>query len=403
MAGLFLFVLIYFWFRRNRKGDTFGLIPATFLLASVGFSGWHCLGSGDYDALLVLFLTCQILFYHLYSISGSKDKNKYLLLVVFSISLAVWTKGIAGVFFAPILFIWWLVHRAWRWHSTAALIAFFGLLLFGVSSFYLIREFLEPGFFSWIIKNELGGRYIHNGEGLNTDPKLYLKLAQSRVGPLLWVFLITILPGILLAKRESRMQLLYFGSIGLFYLIIIQLSKAKVPHYDLPLYPIMAIMTGISLEQITKRLTLSKRAERLKPLAISALILLTFGLHYGRMFPEKLTDRAWNCSFEWCQTAHYLQNRLNNSESGDFILFESGYHADHWWYVQRFVDLGNEASYCGTIADLRIELAKHNRPENTDIIINQMDLMVQVQDSLGATIVGDVANLKVYRVPLSNE
>ena len=47
---------------------------------------------------------------------------------------------------------------------------------------------------------------------------------------------------------EPRRVCSFLGLLALFYLIVISTSRTKFPWYDIPLYPVIAMVVGIALE-----------------------------------------------------------------------------------------------------------------------------------------------------------
>jgi 4-amino-4-deoxy-L-arabinose transferase-like glycosyltransferase len=114
------------------------IISVFILITSEGYSGHHVTRTGDYDSLLILFMTLYCLYFYLY-LETNKIKNLYLAFLF--IALSVLTKSVAGILFLPALFIYVLVRKQLLplltnkhfYFGTAALI---GL----IASYYVLRE-----------------------------------------------------------------------------------------------------------------------------------------------------------------------------------------------------------------------------------------------------------------------
>ena len=103
----FFTLIIFFRFLKSTFNSSFlALIPVFVLLTNTGFLGEHAARNGDYDALLTLFTTTSALcFYRMLQ----TNQVKYFYYFFFSLTLAVLTKGVAGLLFLPAYFVFTLV------------------------------------------------------------------------------------------------------------------------------------------------------------------------------------------------------------------------------------------------------------------------------------------------------
>jgi 4-amino-4-deoxy-L-arabinose transferase-like glycosyltransferase len=75
-----------------------GLLAGLALLTSKGFVAGHVARTGDYEALLLLFTTSQVLAVFAWL---QTRQRRFLFLAGATVGLAVLTKGIAGLLFLP--------------------------------------------------------------------------------------------------------------------------------------------------------------------------------------------------------------------------------------------------------------------------------------------------------------
>jgi 4-amino-4-deoxy-L-arabinose transferase-like glycosyltransferase len=76
---------------RNWRG---GVLACAVLITSGGYVQWHVARSGDYDALLILFQTAQLMLFFNYA---EHRKPRHWWAFVIAVILAVMTKGVAGL------------------------------------------------------------------------------------------------------------------------------------------------------------------------------------------------------------------------------------------------------------------------------------------------------------------
>jgi 4-amino-4-deoxy-L-arabinose transferase-like glycosyltransferase len=246
--------LLFFFGKKYFKDTHIGLASSLVLIASMGYAESHIATSGDYDALLVLWLTTASLLYFTYV--QDIDKNKKLIYpIVIAITLAVLTKGIAGLLFLPGLFLYTL------WTGNVKKILFskdlykaLTIFVVVISTYYLGREFFNPGYISAVIENEVTGRFLNIVDSEPYSYWFYLeKLLEFRYIP--WIYVLPL--SIILTLFSKKKLIKQFSIFAIFYLItfflIISESETKQLWYDAPLYPIMAIIIGASLVEFFQR------------------------------------------------------------------------------------------------------------------------------------------------------
>ena len=147
------------------KNKLWGFIAVIILVTSPGYISTHITRTGDYDALLTLFTTIYCLAFYLFLESEWKKKNIFLLISFAGITFAVMTKGVAGLFYIPILFLYTLFRKK-LFTTLKNPFFYFGLLFFilFVGGFYFLREMSSPGFLKAVYENELGGRFLNTVE-----------------------------------------------------------------------------------------------------------------------------------------------------------------------------------------------------------------------------------------------
>jgi len=256
--------------RSYRYGFAAGLV----LIVLPGYVGFHASRTADYDALLSLGTTGAFLSIWL----AAERDSRYLLLTWFFLTLAVLTKGIAGLLIAPgLACIALLRYRAIPWLQTRWFWLGFVFFVFVILAYYLGRDSLQPGYLEAVWNNELGGRFAQTNEGHDHPWYYYLGVLVRHVGfggGFLLLF------GVVLAvKAESdRVRLAARDALiaALFLGVVLSSSQSKLDWYLVPMHPLLALAAGLGWADWLgdfKTLSYPKKS------AVFVLILLFFATY----------------------------------------------------------------------------------------------------------------------------
>ncbi|MCR9286085.1 MAG: glycosyltransferase family 39 protein [Bacteroidetes bacterium] len=247
LAALFTVLLLIWFSKKYLSTPLVGIFASLILITTNGFIVKHVSRTGDYDSLLVFFMTIQALFFWLFieSENNSKKKN-YILLFGLSIVCSVLTKSVVGLMFLPALFIYALIQKKlrnvflfkWTWFAILGSLA----LILG---YYFIREHYNPGYFQAVWENELGGRYLKTVEKHKAPFGWYFeRLISTQFIPWIYILPLAIWVGF---KGEPQIKKITLFSILIVvsFLLAISMAGTKLYHYDAPIYPFLAILMGI--------------------------------------------------------------------------------------------------------------------------------------------------------------
>ncbi len=288
LAGLGTCLLVFFFLKRNvNLGIAF--LGAMILATTNGYVHHHVTRTGDYDALLVFFLTVSgmSLFYFC-----KKQSPKSLYLFFFSLMLAVLTKGIAGLLFAPA----YLVFLIWKKH----LIPLFknkhfytGILIFllPILAFYLGREHQNTGYLEAVFANELGGRFLEVNEG-NSGAGMgywfYFHYLYEHLG--LWLaFLVGALFSIWKWKGSIQNIGIFSLIMSLCYFAVITISKTKLYWYDAPLFPFLAVSSACFIAFLFQKIE-SKKIKQLLVFLVCSCVAYTYFNIIQKTNPPRETE-----------------------------------------------------------------------------------------------------------------
>jgi hypothetical protein len=142
--------------------------------------------------------------------------------------------------------------------------------LSAAGSWYALREAVSPGYLAAVLANE-GMRYVETIEG-HTRSWLFFprQLAAHRFVP--WALLLPV-AWLLLLHVERRLAW-WAACVGGAFLALIETAETKLPWYDLPVLPILALVLGkAGAIALRHGLALLRPA---RPGLVAAMILATF-------------------------------------------------------------------------------------------------------------------------------
>ncbi len=252
IAALFTCFALFIFLKFYLKNSLLGIISMFVLITSTGYVTIHGTRTGDYDALLTLFLTANIFF--LFSFIETK-RNIFIYMFFITLGFSVLTKSSAGLFYLPGVFLFILFDRKLLFflknkHVYFSLFIFLGM----IGGYYLLRENINPGYLKAVYENELGGRFKAQTDGEPEKEKLfYLKNLGNDLKR--FDFWYPFLPfGFLIGLLNQNKKLfrlsLYISLLLFFHSLVLIFSKTKYHWYDTPWYPLMSILVAISIYQI---------------------------------------------------------------------------------------------------------------------------------------------------------
>ena len=348
LSGLFTVWLIFFFCLRQFKNEFIAVYSVLVLITSKGYIDFHVTRTGDYDAMLIFFETAYLLFFIQYILEkNAKTKLVFLYLSAMTFLLAVFTKGIAGLFFMPAIFIFLLVQKELinvlkdKHFYYALLLCLTPLLIY-----FPYREHLAKGYYEAVWKMELFGRYT-DGDGDNSRLTMtFLEKLNYYIGRMYeseylpWFYLVPfgVVASNLLNKNAKKIALLLFIN-ALIFLTIMTFSNSKKEWYESPIYPCLAIIVGIGMTWLfdnfkTINLPIVKRFPFISN---SIFIVLIFTIPYFKIiekiyffedtlfdwqkrqyrpFMLKIKDNIYDViQIDYNPTIDFTKHNLNNSET----------------------------------------------------------------------------------------
>jgi len=235
------------------KNRWIGGLGSLILLSSMGFPEIHIGRSGDYDALLTMWVFGAIIFSFKY-LENWQKKNLYFAGLFWL--LAVMTKGVAGLMMLPALLVYSIItgkllkvlRDKYFW-----LTIFFMIL--AVAGYYFGREHFNPGYLKAVFDEEFIGRYQRDVGSGGANFWYYWKLMASfRFQK--WIYFVPVsIFGYFLTKEKmvkNWILLTYLAAVS--YFVIISGSETKQYWYDAQLYPLASLLVATLMVLILRKI-----------------------------------------------------------------------------------------------------------------------------------------------------
>jgi 4-amino-4-deoxy-L-arabinose transferase-like glycosyltransferase len=265
----------FFFFKKLNLRWTIPLLAAAVLLTSQGFIREHTARFGDYDALLSFTLFSFFCCWFLYL---QKQQRKFIYWSVFFFVLAILSKGSAALPILPGILIFTIVSGGFKTirndRKAFLLSVLAGILVIGF--IYGIRDHYSPGYLSQALQGELISAPFSNVQGHEGPFGYYIDyLWTEGFSRYMIFFLLAVACNLIFFSRNTLIYRLTLYTLcgTLSYLLIISFMQTKLPWYDAPLYPMLALITGLALANTFEYLFGNK-----KPLFRYLLFIVIFGL-----------------------------------------------------------------------------------------------------------------------------
>jgi 4-amino-4-deoxy-L-arabinose transferase-like glycosyltransferase len=394
IAGISTALIMVYFISKYLGSNVYGVISILIMITSLGYiTGDHTVRTGDYEGLLALFSTIMVFCWFLYIEVNSYKQRRYLFLFFLFLILAVYTKGIAGFFFVPGLFLHAVITgRLPGLLRDKNIYAGIALSVIIMGAYYLIRELHNPGYFKAVIVNEVTGRYFEIKEGHKGDLMFYFQnLVSGRFSNWHYLLIPGIIVGFLSKDFFIRRFIIFLLTLILSYYTIISLSKTKIIWYDYPLFPFLSMLAGYFVYFIFKKIK-NFELTRLKyrhPIFSLLLLSLVFIFPYYNMYKavtissfEKKKKSFYRITY-MLRDASYKKINLDN-----YNLAEYGYKAHNDFYLKKLAD-----SDC----DIK-RVSAEKLGEGDSIIVYQNEIIKILDERYIYTEIKDIDGVKFLHI-----
>lgn len=202
-----------------------------------------------FDMALTFFTTIALFEFYRAAVTENQSERRWRCLIMYAATaLATLVKGPIGIAIpGMVIFCYLLIARKWRLLSEIHVIL--GALVFCaiVVPVYLWAEFKNPGYLQYFLWEENVLRFFT--PHFQRDQPWYYYFFVIAVGFLPWSIII---PAIVKAhwKKNIEDRDLFLILWIVLPLIFFSLSNSKLPHYVLPIFPPLAILTAARLKEI---------------------------------------------------------------------------------------------------------------------------------------------------------
>lgn len=312
-----------------------GFAAVLVLITAHGYVGIHSARTGDYDPIVTMFTTFYCLSFFIFTETG---KNKWLLFTFIGLTFAVMTKGVVGVLFLPALFMYAVIKKR-LWSTLRNKWFYSGLVLFLITvlGYYYLREHYNPGYMHAVWENELGGRYLSTIEEHQAIFWFYINnLIDSRFS--YWIVLLIPAIALGLTSKEPRVKnITQFLTLAIvIFLLIISTAKTKLYWYDVPLYPLFALIIGNMIKAMYDLVKSLKAANPSKYYVVKYLgILPLFIYPYSSIVrssykPVEENEGEWHTY----RIEYYMQQAERGQRNLDnYSLYYTLYEAPQLFYI----------------------------------------------------------------------
>ena len=390
IAAFLTCILLLFVSIKYLNNFWLGFITVLVLITSHGYINLHVTRTGDYDALLTLFTASCCVFFFLFI---ETSKGRYLYLFFVTLSLAVLTKSIAGMFFIPALIIYAVAQKKMRYiirnkHFYAGM----GIFLFLVVGYYLLREYKNSGYLPAVQKNELGGRYLNVIEEHKASFWYYYR---NFIDFQLSAWYIWVPGGFLLGlfhKEKKIFRLTVFLILLLTtYFIVISAAQTKLEWYDAPMYPFLSMIIAICIYSIFNYL--KKKAFLQKYVKYNIFPFIFLGViylkPYIKIFNKTFLPKEYSWEKEFYSVGYFLQDAVKGKYNIDgHYLLHDGYNAHNMFYVKILNDQGNTIAF-----------KDWKSLEKDDLVIaHQQEVKSYIQDHYLYEIQNTIDNITIFEI-----
>jgi len=335
LAAFFTCITLLILSVKYLKNFWFGVFCALALVTTAGFINNHTARTGDYDALLTLFLTlcCFSFFAFLQTL-----KTKYLYFFFLLFSLAFLTKSAAALIILPGLFIYTVTQKKLLFllKNKHLYMGLLGFLTLG-GGYFLLREIYNPGYIEAAWKNDFGGRFLDSIEQHKQGFWFYITYKFN-----LWLMFIPfgIVTGLLNKDKRIKHLTLFSTIMAITFFLVISFSKTKLSWYGMPLFPFIAILAGTFIYFIFS--LLKEKIKNYKHLKYNVIpyifVFLVFIIPYIYIFNKTYKPKEKS---DFYRTSYYLRDILNGKRQGDnFTVLYDGYCAHIMFYINLLNDKG---------------------------------------------------------------
>lgn len=390
LAALGTCATIFIFLKKILNDAWVGFFAVLFLITTNGFIENHVSRTGDYDSVLIFFLTLGALLFFTFC---ETNKNKFLFLFLICLTLGVLTKGVSGLFFTPAFLLYALIEKKIILILKSRTF-YFGLMLFlfFVLGYYLLREQYNPNYIKAVFENELGGRFLKPLEGHEHDFWYYFsRMLESQLSN--WVVLIPFgfFIGLSFKNKRIKKLSLFLLLISSIFFLIISVSQTKLEWYNAPLFPLLAIILGVLFYVIIKSIqenTFLKNSFS-KNILITSCFLFVFYTPYSKIIEKTYLPKEQSWSQDFYDIGYFLKEAIKGNQTVDNqLLFYKEYNLQNYFYIRLLQKKG---------INIKFTLLKKIKT-NDKVIVCQDELKKLIEKNFETKVINHYKTVNVYQI-----
>ncbi len=389
VAALFTAIALVIFGIKYLKDYWFGFISAMVLITAYGYINYHVSRTGDYDSLLVLFSSLYVLFMFAYT---ETKQLKFLHLFFLSFTLAVLTKSVQGFLFLPGVFIYLLLSLNIKTILNKWFFINLGLSILVIASYYLGREYFNPGYLDAVLANELGGRFLEvNEQHAGPFMLYYTVLINYHFAEWYWLVPCGVAVGLLSKDARLKKITLYSVILVLSYWLIISISKTKLEWYEAPMFPFLSILAAVFIYSIFKWLLSSEFFSGILRFNIFPYLFLfiVFLNPYEKIISKVYLPKDYEWEHEDYRLSAFIQNAIKtNYNLNDYGLCYEGYNA----HIKIYAHMLEERNQSVAFMDW------NTLQPGAKILVAQESLKHFIEDNYKVDIIRSIKNTNEYLV-----
>ncbi len=374
---------------RYLKDFWFGMIATLVLVTSYGYIDNHVTRTGDYDSMLILFTTAYSILFFAYT---ETRRIAFLHLFFLSLTLAVLTKSIQALLFVPSLLFYLIFSKQMHILRTKWFFIDMFLSFFTISTYYLLREYYNPGYIRAVWENEIGGRYLTIIEEHKGSFLFYFDmLVKHHYADWYWLVPCGVAIGFFVKEEKVRKLCLFSSLLVVTYWLIISSAKTKLEWYSAPMYPFLALIVAIFIHTVFKLLiNMSDVKDLFRYNVVPFVFIFIVFLHPY----QKIIDKVYfPQEYEWDRNlytiSYFLQSATKSEHNIDaFGVCYEGYSPQINFYINMLNNAGKNI----------VRKDWNNLQPGEKIIASQHNIQQFIEENYSHQVVGGIENVKKYLI-----
>lgn len=382
------------WFSLKwMKSYWFGMLSILILLSAQGFVDNHTARHCEYDSLLTFFTTLYSLSFFLYlENDDTPTKLKFLNWTFVGLTLAVLTKGIAGLLMTPGIILFMILRKQFiptlkRWQSYRNLALFLVFTL----GYYFLREWHTSGYLEAIWENEIGGRYLKETREsfywyyyryfLKTDFSFWAIFLLSGIGL-----------GFLWKNPNINRLTSYILLVTSVFFIVITCSKTQYTWYSMPMFPMISMVAVLPLFYIFKVLQRGNLLQlgNINPKIISIVVVLSICYHPYFETMNKVANRPDLKDTPNYDISYFVREAVHGKRDlNGYHLCQSKKYLPHPVLYIKLLEKRGEQYFLTAPKDLKA---------GNKVMAHEADIKNQIQSNYNYNLLETYKSVDVYEI-----